>query len=314
MGSPAKAKFRLDGEGSLGAASPGLDSGDDTRELPDSIETFPTMHQPVIDTVLKDMLLSLRSSLQSDMMKCMHKFNTNLQAVETRVEHIEQKMGEYAVTINDLVDSHEEREGDTDWLKDKIADIEDRNRRNNLKIRGIPETVQQADLRSYATSLFKSLLPDLSDLEITIDRIHRLPKPTYLSEHIPRDVILRLHFYHAKEQLMLIMRQKDQIPAQYQHLQFYADLSQYTLQKRKNLNTITKALRNHHITYRWGYPTKLTVTKDGRTHLVNSLEKGLSLLKEWKIIPEQETTSAKMPRSVEPAWKTVTTKNAKSHS
>lgn len=117
------------------------------------------MHKPVIDTVLKDMLLSLRSSLQSDLMDCMHKFNTSIQAVETRVKHIEQKMGEYAVTINDLVDSHEEKEGDTEWLKAKIADIEDRNRRNNLKIRGIPETIQQADLRTYASSLFKSLLP-----------------------------------------------------------------------------------------------------------------------------------------------------------
>lgn len=87
---------------------------------------------------------------------------------------------------------------------------------------------------------------------------------------------------------MLTMRKKDQIPAQYQHLQFYADLSQYTLQKRKNLNTITKEPRNHNIMYRWGYPTKLSITRDGRTHVVNSLEKGLSLLEEWKIIPEQE--------------------------
>lgn len=44
------------------------DSGDDTRELPDRIEKFPTTNQPVIDTVLKDMLLSLRSTLQADMM------------------------------------------------------------------------------------------------------------------------------------------------------------------------------------------------------------------------------------------------------
>lgn len=310
-GSPAKARPRMDGGGFADTASPTSDSGDDTRELPDSIESFPTSHQPVIDTVLKDMLLSLRSSLQSDLMKCMHKFNNNLQAVETRVEHIEQKMGEYATTINELVDSHEEREGDTEWIKEKIADIEDRNRRNNLKIRGIPETVQQADLRTYVSSLFRSLLPDLSDMEITIDRVHRLPKPSYLSEHIPRDVILRLHFYQAKEQLMMVMRKKEHIPAQYQHLQFYADLSQYTLQKRKNLNTFTKVLRNHNITYRWGYPTKLSVTREGHTHVVNSLEKGLSLLEEWNILPAPEPTT---PKPVDPVWKTVTTKNAKSHS
>lgn len=91
-----------------------MDSGDDTRELPDSIEFFPSKHQPVMDTVLKDMLLSLRSSLQSDMMNCMHRFSTEIQAVEERVEHIEHKMGEFATTINDLVDYTDEKERDSE--------------------------------------------------------------------------------------------------------------------------------------------------------------------------------------------------------
>lgn len=141
-------------------------------------------------------------------------------------------------------------------------------------------------MRSYGSTLFKSLLPDLSDLDVTIDRIHRLPKLTYLSDQVPGDVILRLHFYHVKEKLMMVMRKHDQIPSQYQNLQFYADLSQHTLQKMKNLNTVIKVLRNHMIIYRWGYPTKITITKEGQKHVVDSLEKGLSLLKEWKILPE----------------------------
>lgn len=64
--SPAKAKFRMDGSGCSPVAGPD-DSGEDTRELLDRIEQFPTANQPVIDTVLKDMLLSLRSTLQADM-------------------------------------------------------------------------------------------------------------------------------------------------------------------------------------------------------------------------------------------------------
>lgn len=90
----------MDGQGYNLEASLVTESGDDTRELPDSIESFPTSHQPVMDTVLKDMLLSLRILLQADMMKCMHKFNSDIQAVESRVNHIEHKMEEYASTIN----------------------------------------------------------------------------------------------------------------------------------------------------------------------------------------------------------------------
>lgn len=47
------------------------------------IEEFPTNNQPVIDTVLKDMLMSLRSSLHADMMSCMHNYN--------RLDNIEKK-------------------------------------------------------------------------------------------------------------------------------------------------------------------------------------------------------------------------------
>lgn len=129
--------------------------GGDTRELPDCIEEFPTMNQPVMDTVLKDIFLSLRSTLQADMMSCMQNFNKDIQVVESRVDHIETKMGEFASTINDLVDAHDGKEEEMEWIKLKMA-----------------------------------------------------------------------------------------------------DLSQYTLQKKKSLTTITKALGNHRIKDRWGVPKK----------------------------------------------------------
>lgn len=57
--------------------------------MPDSIEEFPTANQTVLDTVMKDMLISLRSSLQADMVCCMHKLNKELGEVEARVEQVE---------------------------------------------------------------------------------------------------------------------------------------------------------------------------------------------------------------------------------
>ena len=313
--SPAKSRFRLEEPHQGLDLETGADSGDDTRELPDRIETFPTSNQPIMDTVLKDMLLSLRSTIQADMMSCMKNVRADIQEVETRVEHIETKMGEFATTINDLVDAQEQGEDEMEGLKAKLADLEDRNRRNNLKIRGVPESVSQGELKKFASTLFLALIPELTAIDITIDRIHRLPKPSYLPDNVPRDIILRMHFFHVKDQLMTTMRNKDQVPSQYQHLQFYADLSQYTLAKRRGLVTITKALRNHQIPYKWGFPTKLTVTKDGKNHVMTSLDNGLALLREWQILPETESTDSNRghPRAVSQDWKKVTAKNSKTH-
>ena len=313
--SPVKTRMRLDGAGCGPAVSPVTDSGDDTRELPDSIATFPTSNQPVMDTVLRDMLVTLRSSLQADMMNCMHRVSGELREVEGRVEHIESKMGEYASTINNLVDASEVQEESSEWIKNKLADLEDRFRRNNMKIRGIPESVQPLDLRSYAIDLFSSLLPDLTNVDLTIDRIHRLPKPAFLPAAIPRDVILHMTFFHVKEQLMQAMRRNEKIPSRFQNLQLYPDLSQHTLQKRRNLGTITKALRNHDISYKWGFPTKLIITYREKSFNVDSVDRGIALLKTWEIlpVPREEDKPTSHNNAVTPVWKQVTHRNARSH-
>lgn len=44
----------------------------------DPITFFPTTGQPVSDSTLKDMLLSLRVSLQADMLSCIHGFQKDL--------------------------------------------------------------------------------------------------------------------------------------------------------------------------------------------------------------------------------------------
>lgn len=85
----------------------------------------------MLDATLKDMLVSLRSSLQADMLSCVHKFGVELQATTSRVDHIKTKMQEFSTTIKDLVDAQDNREDEMETVKAKLVDIEDRSRRNN---------------------------------------------------------------------------------------------------------------------------------------------------------------------------------------
>lgn len=76
-----------------------------------------------------------------------------------------------------MVDAHTTHSDELSWIKDKLSDLEDRSRRNNLKIRGIPESVPATQLPQYIQDLFNALLPTMSALELTVDRVHRIPKP-----------------------------------------------------------------------------------------------------------------------------------------
>lgn len=49
-----------------------------------------------------------------------------------RVSHVKDKMGEFTITHNELVDAHNNSEGDMQTMKDNISDLVDRLRRNNI--------------------------------------------------------------------------------------------------------------------------------------------------------------------------------------
>lgn len=125
------------------------------------------------------MLLSLRSTIQSNMISLMQQFNQDVSSLGNRVEHMEARMRDHATTINSLTDAHKAQSEEQAWIKDKLANIEDRSCRDNVNIRGISEEVQ--DLSAYVRGLIRTLIPELKNIELIIDHIHRLPKPGHLN-------------------------------------------------------------------------------------------------------------------------------------
>lgn len=209
-----------------------------------------------------------------------------MENMDHRVTTIEQGMSECTTTVKDLTDTYDEVKEEQEWVRAKLADLEDRSRHNNVKLRGVPENILPADLQKYARDLMHSILPDASPRDLFVDRIHRISKPPHLATFVPRDVLIRVHFFHVKERWMAEAQSKMPLPRLYEGLQLYPDLSKYTLQLRRNLNLITKGLHNHRILYKWRYPATLLIPKNGTTHFVTDLKKGMRLLHEWGIILE----------------------------
>lgn len=140
--------------------------------------------------------------------------------------------------------------------------------------------------------IIHTILPDAAPRDIVIDRIHRIAKTSHLAASVPRDILIRIHFFHIKEKMMTEARSKAPLPRPYEAIQIFPDLSKFTLQMRRKLNPITKGLFNHKILYKWRYPATILITKNGTTHAINNLMKGLRLLHEWGIILEPPTEGA----------------------
>lgn len=231
----------------------------------------------------------------------MHRFRNEINDLSERVNHVESKMGKFPTSFNNLVNTYTEKEEEIDCVKVKLADLEERSRQNNVKIRGITETIQPTALKNYFVQLMAVFLWDTSQADLIIDHIHRLPKPAHLPDMVPWDTIVCVHFFNVKEELMIATRNTASYPQLYADLSFFNDLSQFTMMRRKSLSTIT----NHHITYKWDHPVKLVATKDKRTYNVRTLEEGLSLVRKWKILhpPDQPASRTQTRHRAQPDWK-----------
>lgn len=210
------------------------------------------------------------------------------------------------------MDAHAAHFEELEWLKAKVSDLEDRSRGNNIKIRGISETIPPIQLQQYVKELFSALVLTLSTTELSIDRIHRLLKASFLASEVPRDVLLRVHFYQSKELIISVFRINNTLPEEYSGLQLLLDLSRHTLKKHKNLATITKVLRNHNIPHRWKYPASLSIMHNGSTSLITSMEEGLQALRQWGILPQpsQPANPAPAPESLLTDWQVKSRKRS----
>lgn len=156
---------------------------------------------------------------------------------------------------------YEEQGNTISKLQMKVADLEDRSHRNNLKKkRGIPEAVKPQDLIPYLQLLFLKFILDVTPRDLLMDTEHRIPKPLHLPDTVPRDVLTLIHFYHIKEQLLRAGRSSLALSLPYAGIALYQDSKIRKEKMRKEYTPITAILKDNNIVYHWGFPTKLLVT------------------------------------------------------
>lgn len=81
-----------------------------------------------------------------------------LEELGNRVDYIENRMGDYAWAHNELVDAHNDVTEEIFYTKSKMADLEDGSHWNNVKFRGIAESVHFAELLSFLQHMIAELL------------------------------------------------------------------------------------------------------------------------------------------------------------
>ncbi|OCT62588.1 hypothetical protein XELAEV_18043671mg [Xenopus laevis] len=225
--------------------------------------------------------------LQSELELTATRISTDL---TKQVADLGQRIAETESKMDDCItvlDSHEQDiitlQSQLKDVQDRIEDSDNRSRRNNIRIRGLPESI--SDLRVAILDLLQTLAPDLPVKRLEMDRI------------------------------LSAARAKGKLIFQTYPYQVYADLSPTTLQRRRNLGPLTAILQQRKILYRWLFPFRLLFTHNNRQHSIVSLEEGRDLFVQLgfadatlKDIPN----SANPSRKLSPIWEKVRSLSKKS--
>lgn len=296
------------------ATSSGSDSEEDTapgtlKEVKNYIKALPSTD--CIKGLFKDFSTTIKeelSEIRSDIREIASRTNAIEESTNVLINHAEH---------TEKIILSQRRE--IYRMKLQIDDLENRSRRNNIRLKGLPETVLDKDIHAVLTQLFNELLQQDESTELFIERAHRVYRPKHIQSDIPRDVLCCLQSFRTKENILQKARMAKKIEWENREIFLYQDISRFTLYVRSLLQPLTKELRNKNIKYRWLFPLGLLITHLGRSFTIKTPEDippilaKLSLedlqIKDWTLLEEEEAQFPILP--TRETWQTVTPTQAK---
>uniref|UniRef100_H3ARR1 L1 transposable element RRM domain-containing protein n=1 Tax=Latimeria chalumnae TaxID=7897 RepID=H3ARR1_LATCH len=217
----------------------------------------------------------------------------SLESLGQRVSGAESKMGRLGVVTNDheacLIRvegelAHQTRYAGELW--DRVQDLENHSRRNNIRVIGVPESVEGNGV-SGPTMLLKILqdcLPLGESDHIEVEQAHRTLGQRPAPDQRPRPIITRLLHFQDRECILRLARESGELYWRGGKIMIFPDMSRELAAQRKRFTPARRRCMELGLRYALQYPAVLRVTVDGRLHRFDNPEEALKELNE---IPDQ---------------------------
>lgn len=173
-------------------------------------------------------------------------------------------------------------------LKAKVTDLESRSRRQNIRILGLPESIESGRPTEFFSNLLREVfgtetLPSLPEL----DRAHRSLAAKPAPGQRPRPVILRLHRYQAKDLLIREARRRGKLEFRGQPIRVLEDYCPEVVNQRGEYRDVMAEL------YQLGqkpallYPARLRLTlSSGARKWISSVDEAQKYISSLRRSPE----------------------------
>lgn len=149
-------------------------------------------------------------------------------------------------------------------LQCRADDSEDHQRRNNVRVVGLPEGAEGTDATAFAEQFFKSLV-SLGELPPTYvaKRAHRVPTGARPSGAPPRPFLVRFLNYRDRNMWLAEARKHKELKFENARIMLFPDFSAETQKRRCSFTDVKRRLRERELKYSMLYPSRLRVQHKG---------------------------------------------------
>ncbi|XP_042304628.1 uncharacterized protein LOC121921121 [Sceloporus undulatus] len=193
------------------------------------------------------------------------KIDGDLKKINGKVEKLETDMKKMEIKVETIYkDQQEEQES--------ILRLQLKQRENCLKLRGLPENVNE-NLYTLLTPILAKFIGESETLfPWEIDRVYRLNSRIAKIKKLPRDVVI---YFVRKQTKEIILRQSftTKLMIENKEITVLRDIPGKILKRRKEYNFLIEQLKARKILYKWDDLEGVIVTWKQRKVRLNSTEK-----------------------------------------
>ncbi len=155
-----------------------------------------------------------------------------------------------------------------------MTDMEDRSRRNNVRLVGLPEGAEGSNVAGFLRVNLSKWIPSLKGRNIEIDRAHRVYDGKKNSDR-PRTLIFRVLRWHDRSEILRGARQAYPVKCMQDNatLLFFPDFSPATAAKRKSLVPVLRTMTALGLRPFLAYPVVIKLRHGGEQRSFDSLRK-----------------------------------------
>ncbi|KAJ1198754.1 hypothetical protein NDU88_002593 [Pleurodeles waltl] len=184
---------------------------------------------------------------------------SDIAGFQSRVTGLEHSMG----SLETQIATSQDRDQDLLYLRSKLTDLEDRSRRDNIRLLGIPENEEGTDIQAFLSSTLSKLTSLDFDPPLKFQRAHRVGLKRCDTSLRPRPIIACLPCHNQTRQILQAARNHGPFRTGQHEIRIAADYSKDTNDRRKAFLALRPSLRQLEMKNSLFDPARMWVTKNG---------------------------------------------------